>query len=1338
MQKNNYMDFNQTEIVACKESIEGEILGRQFQEGNNNPDETKERGLNTYYTSNIIKKTFFFWTVYATQLANKNPLKIPDFQNIEEEDKAENLLKPVSEKWYMEKGKIENENYEKNLLFKSILKTYYKKIIILSVLNLITNLLKYLQIYFYDSIIKNFEHHHDPKEKSPLFSVTVNAVGLVLSKVFTTFFYHHTKFNSEISGVRAENAVSALIYEKVTKSSIFIKNQISEGEILNYIQVDAAKLNYLFTSLPAIIVIPVNIGISFYALFKFFGLTFFFGIGVLIVLILIIWIVQWRYLVNTKIMLAKKDKRMRLTTHTLHIIKILKLFGWEEEFRENIDEKRNDELINIRNIFILIALRTFFNSNLTILTSLATIGAYTHYHGPMDIDTLFSSSQLIEEVAEPMVNIPQYITDLESLKISLNRIQNFLVVRDIEKKVNEKIEIESEKKENVGGVEFQTEKDNGNENAIEYQKCDFGIKGDKNEENKILLKDLNFQIKKGDLVTIIGETGTGKSCLINSILNNLDLLNQENPEIKYYYFSPKLSYASQDPWIMNGTIRDNIIFYNEFNEEKYNQVVNACQLDKDFNNFKHSDMTEVGSTGNNISGGQRARIALARALYRDADIYLFDDPIPSVDTFVSMKIFHQAIVNFLKNKTRIFVTHDLRNLKYCSRIIIMNNFKIEFNGDYDEFSKIEKYKNLNEINSIQNKMPLLNQNITEISGEFYTNKNETFGGLLRDEDQVSGRITCSIYHRFFTTHGGYVLFTIILILAIAVGVASALAKLFLTDWTDKAEDEEEEKSDINIIKKEENYKFFIKYSLILFGGLAIQLIKEFLVAYANYTGTKFLHKEMIYNIMRAPINLFHDIIPIGQILNRLIHDLEFCQDIIWRFNTILGSIIEILISIYVCFIENRETIYAAPVIILIAILLLLYFISAGRDINRLNGTSRSPIVSLFSETILGITTIRTFNKEIPSKKKFYKRLDDYFGVMLYRYGLDNWFCMTLDIVSHLFLTYVLIRTILDIDSFDAAAIGLMLDYSIEISEELLEAFEQASQVERSLVSLERCDAFTKLPSENYEDEKLKEPKYSLSDTSWPSNGKVSFENFSIKYRDDCDLALKNINLEINPGEKIGIIGRTGSGKSSLTLSLFRIIEAFKGKIEIDGENIHDIPLKKLRRSLSIVPQEPFLLEGTLKTNLDPLNLYSDSELEEVLKIVKLYEMLEHDKANQNTVLNGLDTEIKEYGNNLSFGCRQLLCVARAILRKSKIIILDEATSSVDQITEDIITNAVDTMFKHSTVITIAHRINTVKACDKVIVMDEGQIVEIGNPNELIKNTNGKFYSLYYHYMEKIN
>jgi ABC-type multidrug transport system fused ATPase/permease subunit len=288
-----------------------------------------------------------------------------------------------------------------------------------------------------------------------------------------------------------------------------------------------------------------------------------------------------------------------------------------------------------------------------------------------------------------------------------------------------------------------------------------------------------------------------------------------------------------------------------------------------------------------------------------------------------------------------------------------------------------------------------------------------------------------------------------------------------------------------------------------------------------------------------------------------------------------------------------------------------------------------------------------------------------------------------------------------------------------------------------LISLERCDAFTKLPSEKYEDEKIGKNKiYSLDDNSWPSEGKVNYENYSMKYRPNCDLALKDINIDIKSGEKIGIVGRTGSGKSSLTLSLFRIVEAFKGKITIDGQNIADIPLKKLRRAISIVPQEPFLLEGTLKTNLDPLNLYTEEEINDVLEKVQLYQMLEHDNVQGKNVLKGINTEIKEYGNNLSFGCRQLLCVARAILRKSKVIILDEATSSVDQKTEDIISNAVDTMFKESTVITIAHRINTVKKCQRIIVMNAGEVVEVGNPDELIKDNKSQFYSLYYKYIEE--
>ena len=294
---------------------------------------------------------------------------------------------------------------------------------------------------------------------------------------------------------------------------------------------------------------------------------------------------------------------------------------------------------------------------------------------------------------------------------------------------------------------------------------------------------------------MIGETGSGKTCLINAILNNLDLLNSNEENVKYYHYSPVISYACQDPWIMNGTIRDNIIFYGEYDKEKYNKVINACQLDQDFENLKHGDLTEIGSTGNNISGGQRTRISLARAIYKDADIYLFDDPIPSVDSYVSVKIFHQAIVNFLKNKTRIFVTYDTRNLKASSRIIYMNNFKIEFNGTFEEFSNNEIYKDIINNNKDNKKVSKLNNEITDIKGEYFTNKDDSFGKLLRDEDQVTGKVSCKIYCEFFKIFGGILFFILLIILTLGISGLNVYGKLFVTDWTDKAEDEEEIKKD---------------------------------------------------------------------------------------------------------------------------------------------------------------------------------------------------------------------------------------------------------------------------------------------------------------------------------------------------------------------------------------------------------------------------------------------------------------------------------------------------------------------------------------------------------------
>jgi ABC-type multidrug transport system fused ATPase/permease subunit len=406
-----------------------------------------------------------------------------------------------------------------------------------------------------------------------------------------------------------------------------------------------------------------------------------------------------------------------------------------------------------------------------------------------------------------------------------------------------------------------------------------------------------------------------------------------------------------------------------------------------------------------------------------------------------------------------------------------------------------------------------------------------------------------------------------------------------------------------------------------------------------------------------------------------------------------------------------------------------YFINAARDLSRLDGISRSPAVSLFSETVLGVTTIRTFKAEEYQKEKFHSRIDEHLSVMQYKYGSDNWFCMHLDMLSHLYLGFVVLYSATHIDMFTAQSVGLLMKYSSQFSEQLLEVMEQSTKVEKSLISMERCDAYTHLPTENTKTRVNEDKELS----SWPHKGEVTFNNFRMRYRPNCEIALKDITLHIQPGEKVGIVGRTGSGKSSLCLGMFRIVEALGGSISIDGVDISTISLKKLRRSISIVPQEPFLLEGTLKDNLDPLNMYTEQEIMNVLKQVKFFDTME---ASEN-MKEGIHTRIKEYGNNMSFGCRQLLCFARAILRKSKIIVLDEATSSVDQKTENVIQNAVDEMFKDSTVITIAHRIQTVRKCDRIFVMDNGKVVECGKPDVLINDKESKFYSLYYKNMQVV-
>ena len=676
----------ETELTSpLKDSINQQKL-------ENNIEKQDIKPLPSYYTCSFIMRPSFEWMNTIIYKANKKQLKTSDVSGLSTKDKAMTLVKPLEDKWYGKDGKNGYVNEaSKNAFFLSIVATNYMTIIVLFFLNLIISSFKYIQIAIFFKLTSLFENYINNKttNKSEFY---LYGASFILIKFIKTFAHHQIKFQEEILGERTINQVTALLYEKVTKSSVFMKSQISEGEILNFIQVDADSLKFLYSSVPKIIASPFDFGYGLYKLFSIFGFSFLGGFGMLVISFIIIAYVQKVYLSSKKAMLYKKDTRMRLTTHTFHILKILKLFGWEDKFISNIKEKRNNELYYMRSVFICTAIRSFINS---IIPFLITISSYIFQMllgNAMKISQFLSVLTLMKEISVPVKDIPEFITNLLATMVSMERIQNFLKTKDCVKHGNTNNQILSN-------------------SAIKIVNTDFGIINE--NDSQILLKNLNLDIPKGKLVSVIGETGCGKTCLINAILGNLEIVSNTGD----FNINGTISYANQDPWIMNGTIRDNIIYYSPFDSERYNKVLKACQLDTDIDNLKHGDMTEIGSNGTNISGGQRARISMARAIYKDVDIYLFDDPISCVDTYVSMQIFKDAILNVLKGKTVIFVTHDVRNLQYFDQIICLEKFEITFNGNYQELvnegiiHKIIAKKNEQDIN--KNIITNNKQNISE-------------------------------------------------------------------------------------------------------------------------------------------------------------------------------------------------------------------------------------------------------------------------------------------------------------------------------------------------------------------------------------------------------------------------------------------------------------------------------------------------------------------------------------------------------------------------------------------------------------------------------------------------
>ncbi|KAM9035585.1 ATP-binding cassette sub-family C member 2-like isoform 4-T4 [Sarcophilus harrisii] len=822
-----------------------------------------------------------------------------------------------------------------------------------------------------------------------------------------------------------------------------------------------------------------------------------------------------------------------------------------------------------------------------------------------------------------------------------------------------------------------------------------------------ILNDLNIKIPEGTLMAIIGQVGSGKSSVLSAILGEMEKLKGTIQR------KGSVAYVSQHAWIQNSKLQENILFGSVMQKQYYERVLEACALLPDLEQFPNGDQTEIGERGVNISGGQKQRVSLARAVYNDADIYLLDDPLSAVDVHVGKHLFEKVIGSsgLLKNKTRILVTHNLALLPQADLILVMESGRVAQIGSYHELLlKVTDFTNLLQISSISEKVcpskEVNQRNFRTISKDkimeqasFALEEEKCFS--MKKEKIPTSDVKFSSIVKYLQAFG-WLWVWLCVTAYLGQNLVSIGQNLWLSTWIKEAK----HVKDIMEWKQLRNSKLNIYGLLGLIQGFFV-CFGAYIINNGAFAASKTLHHQMLDSVMHLPLQFF-EINPIGQIINRFTKDM-FIIDMRFHYylRTWMNCTLDVLGTILVI-------VGALPLFIIVMIPLVFiyftiqrYYIASSRQIRRLAGASRSPIISHFSETLSGASTIRAFGHQ----QRFISQNRDVVNenlVCFYNNIISNrWLSVRLEFLGNLLVFFAALLAVLAGDAMDSATVGLIISYALNITQSLNFWVRKSCEIETNAISIERVFEYTNIKKEAPW-VKTKRPP-----SQWPDKGIVEFINYEARYRPDLGLALQDVTFQTRSEEKIGIVGRTGAGKSTLTNCLFRILEKSNGKIIIDGIDISTIGLHDLRGKLNIIPQDPVLFSGTLQMNLDPLEKYSDNELWEALELCHLKDFVQ-------SLPKRLLHEISEGGENLSVGQRQLICLARALLRKTKILVLDESTASVDYETDNLVQSTIQKEFADCTILTIAHRLHSIMDSERILVLDSGRIIEFETPQNLIR------------------
>ncbi|KAF9026080.1 hypothetical protein BGZ52_007762 [Haplosporangium bisporale] len=1164
------------------------------------------------------------------------------------------------------------------------------------------------------------------------------------------------------------------------------------GKVVNLMSTDTVRVSGVCNFWHIGVSSPIGIALGTYLLYDLIGWSSLVGMSILIITIPINKAVRKKYAKGQRELSSARDDRVTLMGELIQGIRMIKFFAWEMSFSEKILKAREIELGKLVNVYkntILFQL-VWFSSPL-----LVTISSFFCYvkiqKGEFTPAVAFTAMVLFARLKAPLNGLPAVYMALTNASVSLARVAEYLDEPNIKDVFVNGTRLPEGAPE-IGLVNMSAQWWTSESAKTPEASADGSVQARTEDTEQFILRNISVNFPVGELSIVCGPTGSGKSSLLLAMLGEMDILSGQ------IHLPRRPLDGSRQAWLQNASIKDNILFGSPYEEERYNQVIEVCALKRDLEILEDGDETEIGEKGITLSGGQKQRVSLARAIYSRSRHVLLDDCLSAVDAHTAEHIHEKCLTGpIMKSRTCVLVTHHVRLcISTAKHIVLMNNGEVRLQGsvpqlreqgllslvlEEDEEQTPESSDtdtiNGNDVGSSSTlaKPKLVRRKSTmdkkRASEEPVPAKNAK--KLVQDETRAEGRVKWSIYMVYASAAGG-ILFWLILMTAFAITRGVEVSEsLWVREWAnsyepdttltkfmfsniysamgfstkhlapspvysdsqgfqnqpglyDPAQAVNQDTfttmglNDSYLMSRPEkhstNYYLFI-YALISIGASLAHIIQTII--------------KLLFAVVRAPLRFF-DTTPVGRIMNRFSKDFETVDGSIANNCAQLLSLIMSVSSIIVVLS------FITPLFVVVAALISIAYLAVGkkyidtsRELKRLHSVSRSPIFSTFGETLAGVATIRAFSEQSRFMADLLDKIDHSNRPFYFLWIANRWLSVRSDSIGGAVALSSGIFILMNPIGIDAGTAGLALTYALEFVALVNFLVREYTEIEMELNAIERITEYTEMAQEPAAIVEGHRPP-----AAWPTGGSIEVQDLELKYAPDLETVLKGVSFTVEARQKVGVVGRTGSGKSTLALSIFRFVEPVAGTIYIDGINICDIGLDDLRSRLTIIPQDPMLFTGTIRSNLDPFNDHIDGDLWEALKRVHLVSN-EDSAANSDnetdeaaTVaapgggkthisFSSLDNPVSEGGSNLSQGQRQLLCMARALLRNSKIIVMDEATASVDFATDKAIQSAIQQEFENSTVLCIAHRLNTIILYDKVLVLDHGKVLEYDTPTNLL-------------------